>query len=93
MTIDDAWQNISLVTRGQDLLPSTHIHRLLQALLALPVPEWEHHPLVTGPDGLRLAKRDQSTALQTLRAQGWDAARVLAAARAGARIAPRNGTA
>jgi len=81
VTVDDAWQGIGLVTRGEDLLDSTHIHRLLQALLGLPVPEWEHHRLVRDTQGRRLAKRDDATALRTLRAAGWDAERVLGEAR------------
>ena len=79
--MDDAWQGIGLVTRGQDLLPSTHIHRLLQALLGLPVPEWEHHLLVRDTQGGRLAKRDAAASLRTLRAAGWDPERVLGEAR------------
>jgi glutamyl-Q tRNA(Asp) synthetase len=70
VVVDDAAQEISLVTRGEDLLPCTHLHRLLQHLLGLPVPEWAHHPLVRDADGRRLAKRDHATSLRTLRAQG-----------------------
>ncbi|MGZ3258895.1 MAG: tRNA glutamyl-Q(34) synthetase GluQRS, partial [Croceibacterium sp.] len=44
VTIDDAADGVTLVTRGMDLFPATHIHRLLQALLGLPVPDWHHHP-------------------------------------------------
>ncbi|MED5226629.1 MAG: tRNA glutamyl-Q(34) synthetase GluQRS, partial [Pseudomonadota bacterium] len=40
VTIDDAIQGITLVTRGNDLLPATHIHRLLQELLELPTPDY-----------------------------------------------------
>ena len=34
------------MTRGTDLLHATHMHRLLQALLGLAVPQYHHHPLV-----------------------------------------------
>eukprot|EP01035_Chromulina_nebulosa_P052588 gene52587-71750_t len=37
---DDALQGVTLVTRGEDLLPATHLHRLLQALLGLPTPDY-----------------------------------------------------
>jgi len=70
VTVDDAVQDITLVTRGEDLRPATHIHRLLQALLDLPVPEYRFHPLLTGPDGKRFAKRDRSLTLRALRAAG-----------------------
>ena len=70
VTIDDADQGITLVTRGDDLFASTHIHRLLQALLALPVPRWHHHRLITDENGQRLAKRDNARSLRELRHQG-----------------------
>lgn len=71
-TVDDAAQGITLVTRGADLFLSTRIHRLLQALLDLPVPRWHHHGLLTEPDGRKLAKRRGSPALKDLRAAGAD---------------------
>lgn len=70
VTVDDALQGVTLVTRGEDLFCATHLHRLLQALLGLPVPEWSHHPLLTNERGERLSKRDGATALRALRAQG-----------------------
>ncbi len=78
VTIDDAFQGITLVTRGEDLKAATDIHRLLQALLKLNVPEWQHHRLICDEQGNRLATRDQACALRTLRAGGitprdvWD---------------------
>lgn len=85
VTVDDAWQGIGLVTRGEDLLVATAIHRVLQALLGLPVPQWEHHGLVRDAQGRRLAKRDEATSLRTLRDErGWGADDILAAARANA---------
>ena len=56
-TLDDAADGVTLVTRGMDLFAATHVHRLLQALLALPVPRWRHHPLLLDASGLKLAKR------------------------------------
>ncbi len=70
VTIDDAAQGVSLVTRGADLLPASHIHRLLQALLDLPVPDWHHHPILRDQDGNRLAKRLSSVSLADLREGG-----------------------
>jgi glutamyl-Q tRNA(Asp) synthetase len=67
---DDALQNIDLVTRGEDLFDSTHIHRLLQALLDLPTPDYHHHPLCRDAKGWRLAKRDKSVTLRSMREQG-----------------------
>ncbi len=70
VTTDDARQGVTLVTRGDDLFEATHVHRLLQALLGLPVPDYHHHPLVTGADGRRLAKRDKAATLRALREAG-----------------------
>ena len=71
VVVDDALQGVNLVTRGEDLFDSTHVHRLLQSLLGLPVPEYLHHALVTDDAGKRFAKRDQSVTLRALREAGW----------------------
>ena len=76
VTLDDHLQGISLVTRGEDLLASTHVHRLLQALLDLRTPLYHHHPLIRGADGERLAKRAGAPTLQSLREAGHSAAEV-----------------
>ena len=70
VTVDDAGQGVSLVTRGEDLFAATHVHRLLQALLGLATPLYRHHPLIRGPDGRRLAKRDGARTIRELRAAG-----------------------
>lgn len=70
VVVDDAWQGITHVTRGEDLLDSTHVHRLLQAWLGLAEPAYLHHRLVTDSDGKRLAKRDESKTLHALRNAG-----------------------
>ena len=56
-TLDDAADGVTLVTRGMDLFAASNVHRLLQALLGLPVPVWHHHPLLLDADGRKLAKR------------------------------------
>jgi glutamyl-Q tRNA(Asp) synthetase len=70
VTHDDHLQGITLVTRGEDLLPSTHVHVLLQKLLGYETPLYAHHRLLTAPDGKRLAKRDKSLTLRALREGG-----------------------
>ena len=77
VTVDDAIQGVTLVTRGEDLAPSTHIHRLLQALLGLPTPRYRHHPLVTDATGRRLAKRDHAQTIQAMRAAGMAPANII----------------
>jgi len=70
VTIDDAAQGITCVTRGQDLFAATHIHRLLQHLLNLPTPQWHHHGLIEDDTGQRLAKRDGAKSMRDLRHEG-----------------------
>ncbi len=67
---DDALQGVTRVTRGLDLFEATHLQRLLQAILGLPTPEYHHHPLLCDASGRRLAKRDQSETLRSLRERG-----------------------
>jgi glutamyl-Q tRNA(Asp) synthetase len=56
-TLDDAADGVTLVTRGMDLFAASHVHRLLQAVLGLPVPTWHHHALLLDAGGRKLAKR------------------------------------
>lgn len=70
VVVDDAAQGISLVTRGKDLFDSTWIHLLLQKLLDLPPPDYHHHRLIRDDAGKRLAKRDDSRSLRSLREDG-----------------------
>lgn len=76
VTVDDALQGVTLVTRGRDLFFATHLHRLLQALLGLDVPQWAHHPLLTNAAGERLSKRDGAVSLRSLFDAGMTAEQV-----------------
>ena len=70
VTVDDALQGVTLVTRGADLFHATHVHRLLQALLGLPTPAYNHHPLLEDADGRRLAKRREAKPIRDYRREG-----------------------
>ena len=72
--LDDARQGVTCVIRGEDLFDSTHVQRLLQELLGLPVPTYRHHPLLLRPDGKRFAKRDTAETLQRSARERFDAA-------------------
>ena len=63
-------QNITNVTRGQDMQNATQIHRLLQSLLGLPTPVYRHHRLIRDEHGKRLAKRDDARAIRQFRING-----------------------
>jgi len=80
VTVDDAVQGVTLVTRGQDLAVATHIHRVLQALLGLPIPCYHHHALLTDAAGRRLAKRDGAATVKSMRERGMTPREVIALA-------------
>lgn len=73
VTVDDAVQGVTDVVRGRDLFEATHIHRLLQHILALPTPRYHHHALLTDEKGKRLAKRDDARSIRALREAGMSA--------------------
>jgi glutamyl-Q tRNA(Asp) synthetase len=70
VVVDDAYQNVTLVTRGRDLLPATHVQRVLHSLLDLPQPRYAHHNLITDESGCKLSKRTAAKSLRALRAEG-----------------------
>ena len=70
VVVDDAFQNITHVTRGKDLEAATDIHVLLQTLLGLPVPAYCFHRLILDQTNQKLSKSRGATSLQTLRKSG-----------------------
>ena len=70
VTVDDAIQGITLVTRGEDLATATSLHCLLQSLLGLDTPAYLHHPLIMEDNGKKFSKRDNSTTIRALRLSG-----------------------
>jgi glutamyl-Q tRNA(Asp) synthetase len=78
VTVVDHLQGVTLVTRGEDLLPSTHVHGLLQKLLGYAAPQYAHHRLLTDADGRRFAKRDRDLTIRALRGSGRTPADVFA---------------
>jgi len=83
VTADDAAQGVTDIVRGRDLFAATDVHRLLQALLGLPVPHYHHHALLADRDGRRLAKRSGAPTLADLRAGGADPTALASALRQG----------
>ncbi len=72
VVVDDALMGVNQVIRGDDLVPSTPRQILLYQALGWTPPQFGHVPLAVTPDGRRLAKRDGSIKLTTLREQGAD---------------------
>ncbi len=58
VVVDDAWQQVSHVVRGEDLADNTARQILLQRALGLPMPSYLHLPLVRGADGHKLSKQN-----------------------------------
>lgn len=73
VVIDDALQKVTHVVRGRDLFHATSVHRVLQTLLGLPVPEYHHHDLVLDDDERKLSKSAGDTSLRALRQAGMTA--------------------
>jgi len=70
VVVDDAWQGVTHVVRGRDLYAATDLHCLLQMLLGLPAPAYQHHRLITDEAGRKLAKSARDTSLRSLRERG-----------------------
>lgn len=70
VVVDDAFQGVTLVTRGNDLFAATHIQRALQALLRLPALRYAHHKLILDESGRKFSKRDSAVTLRSLRENG-----------------------
>lgn len=77
VVVDDAFQGITHVTRGEDLLGASHVQRQLQAILGFREPLYLHHALVRDESGIRLAKRDDARSIRSLREQGFTPEAVL----------------
>lgn len=63
VVVDDEAQGVTQVVRGADLLSSTPRQIVLQRLLGFDTPAYAHVPLVTGPGGDKLSKRDNALSL------------------------------
>ena len=87
VTVDDHLQGVTLVTRGEDVLPSTHVHVLLQRLLGYETPLYAHHKLLRNASGRRFAKRDRDLTIRALRDSGLMPQQVIDRALAMARAA------
>jgi len=69
-TLDDHIQKIGLVTRGEDLVSATHVHKIIQSLLELKSPIYLHHPLILDFKGVRLSKRTRAQTIKSLKNSG-----------------------
>lgn len=76
VVVDDALQGVTEIVRGRDLFWSTSVHRLLQKLLGLPAPVYQHHRLVLDDSGHKLSKSTGATGLRELRASGASPAQI-----------------
>jgi glutamyl-Q tRNA(Asp) synthetase len=65
VVVDDAWQHVTEIVRGADLLASTARQIQLQRSLGLPTPRYAHHPVAVGEDGCKLSKRSSSDPIRS----------------------------
>ena len=72
VVVDDAYQGVTEVLRGSDLLASAARQEHVARALGVPSAAWFHVPLVVDEHGRRLAKRRDDLALSELRAAGVD---------------------
>jgi len=70
VVVDDAWQNVTRVVRGADLLASTPWQLDLQSALGLSAPIYGHLPLVVEPDGSKLSKSNRVVPIDASFAEG-----------------------
>jgi len=63
VVVDDAWQGITHIVRGEDLADNTPRQIHLQRLMGLPEPLYLHTPLVMGIDGHKLSKQNGAAPL------------------------------
>ncbi|MBU5636601.1 tRNA glutamyl-Q(34) synthetase GluQRS [Geomonas sp. Red69] len=80
VVVDDAASGVNQVVRGADLLASTPRQIYLQRIFGFPTPSYYHLPLVTGPDGAKLSKRDNAVSLAAGRDLDREGGRLLFAA-------------
>jgi glutamyl-Q tRNA(Asp) synthetase len=78
VVVDDGFQGVTQVTRGNDLFAATHVQRLLQALLDQPEPQYAHHRLILDTQGRKFSKRDHAVTLKSLRESGVTPAQIRA---------------
>jgi glutamyl-tRNA synthetase/glutamyl-Q tRNA(Asp) synthetase len=82
VTVDDGDQQIDLVIRGEDLLPSTGRQiRLARLMGRADPPAFLHHPLIMKSSSQKLSKSDGDSGVRDLRARGWTPAEVRSAAK------------
>jgi glutamyl-Q tRNA(Asp) synthetase len=77
VVVDDAAQGVTDIVRGEDLFMATSLHRLLQALLDLPVPFYHHHRLLRDVNGHKLSKSARAQPLRSYRHDGWSVQNIL----------------
>jgi glutamyl-Q tRNA(Asp) synthetase len=63
VVVDDAWQGVTDIVRGADLLDSTARQIFLQRLLNLPTPRYAHVPVAVNELGQKLSKQHFAQAL------------------------------
>ncbi len=71
VVLDDAFMRITHVIRGEDHISNTPKQIMLYRACGFTVPEFAHLPMILGPTGAKLSKRDAATSVLDYRAMGY----------------------
>ena len=71
VVIDDATMGITHVIRGEDHISNTPKQILLYQACGYEIPFFAHLPMILGPEGNRLSKRDAATGADEYRKMGY----------------------
>ena len=71
VVVDDIFMKITHVVRGQDHVSNTPKHILLYQAFGVQPPQFAHIPLILGPSGAKLSKRDAAVSVEEYRMQGY----------------------
>lgn len=73
VVVDDAFMQITHIIRGEEHIVNTPKQILLYEACGYPVPYFAHLPLILGPSGDKLSKRDGATSVVEYRREGYNA--------------------
>ena len=71
VVVDDYEMGVTHIIRGEDHIPNTPRHILLQEALGFNIPNYAHLPLILGADRSKLSKRHNAVSLNEYKKEGY----------------------